>query len=188
MPFTVADQQVRPLTAAEVLRMVELGILDGDERVELLHGALVKVSPQGDAHALVLRRLLRWAFESVAPGRYDFSPGAPLRIPDGISLPEPDIAIIERSDVVAYPTTALLAIEVSVSSLRLDTTIKPALYASAAIVEYWVVDVEHRRLEVFTDPGPTGYATRTTHEPPEHVTPFAIEAEPLDLEALLTGV
>jgi len=54
MPLTVGDRDVRPLTADEVLRMVELGVLGEDERVELLHGVVTTMSPQSEGHAAVL--------------------------------------------------------------------------------------------------------------------------------------
>jgi hypothetical protein len=153
MALTLADRDVRPLTADEVLRMVAVGILAEDEPVELLHGALTAVSPQSEAHAAVLQRLQRWLAPLVVAGRHDLRVRVPLAVPDPTSLPEPDIAVVERDDTtIAHPVTALLVIEVAVNELLTDTAIKPALYAAVGVPELLVVDVPGRRIRRFTDP------------------------------------
>jgi len=92
-----------------------------------------------------------------------------------------------RDDTVAHPVTALLVVEVAVSSLRIDTAIKPALYAAAGVPELWVIDVPGHAVRVFADPRPEGYTTtRTVRE--GAITPSAVEAEPLDTAALLAGL
>jgi hypothetical protein len=93
MALTISDRAVRPLTADEDLRMVELGILSEDERVELLHGVLTAVSPQSEEHVAVLQRLHRWLAPLVLVGAHDIRMRMPLVVPDRISLPEPDIAV-----------------------------------------------------------------------------------------------
>jgi Uma2 family endonuclease len=75
-------------------------------------------------------------------------------------------------------------IEVAKTSLRLDTTVKPPLYASAGVPDYWVVDVVGSRVLVFRDPRPNGYRTQTTHAAPGKLQPLAVNIAPLDLSAL----
>jgi Uma2 family endonuclease len=186
MALTVGDRAVRPLTADEVLRMVEVGILSDDERVELLHGVLTAVSPQSEEHVAVLQRLQRWLAPMVVAGTHDVRVQVPLAVPDRTSLPEPDVAVVERDDsCLAHPRSALLVIEVAVSSLRTDTRIKPPLYAAARVPELWVVDVAARRVAVFTEPRDDGgYASESRAGPEGLLQPRALDVPALDLAAL----
>jgi Uma2 family endonuclease len=87
------------------------------------------------------------------------------------SEPEPDVAVVAggpRDYAEAHPTSALLVVEVSETTLGLDHDTKGSLYAAAGIPEYWIVDLVHRRLEIYRDPCPIpearygfGYRTRT---------------------------
>ena len=187
MALTVGDRPVRPLTQDEVVRMVELGILDEHEPVELLHGVLTAVSAKTPEHEAVKVRLVRWLAAGAAAGTFDLRIAGPVAVPDRTSLPEPDFAVVERDDAIVQPATAMLVVEVAVSSLRVDTTIKPDLYAAAGVPEYWVVDAGERRLRVYADPGPGGYATMRTVSDGT-LTPTAFEADPLDVAALLAGL
>jgi Uma2 family endonuclease len=186
MALSVGDREVRPLTAAEVLRMVELGILSEDERVELLHGVLTAVSPKSPAHATIVTRLVRWLDPVRNAERFEVRSEQPLLVPDTTSLPEPDIAVLVPGDYATrHPAGALLVVEVAVSSTRTDTTIKPPLYAAAKVPELWVLDVPMRRLLVFADPRGDAYTARTTISGDEAVRPSHVEVAPLDLAELL---
>lgn len=187
MAFVVGDRPVRPLTADEVMRMLEAGILDEDEPVELLHGVLTKASAKTPQHEELKMRLVRW-LDSTAEGHRIRVEGA-FVVPDPTSLPEPDIAVVEPGSYAsAHPSTALLMIEVAVSSLRTDTAIKPALYAAAGVPEFWVVDVAAKRLIVFREPTPTGYATETVLTTTDSVEPMRLDVPPLDVGALFEGL
>lgn len=189
MALTVGERPIRPLTADEVMRMVATGILDEDERLELLHGVLTAVGPHSDTHAGLVQRLTRWLSPLVVAGAHDLRVRMPLAVPDETSLPEPDVAIVERRDSLAgHPGTAFLVVEIAVSSLRTDMTVKPPLYAAAGVPEYWVVDAEHRRLELFADPRGGDYTRRETREPSGTLTPLVLDVEPLDLAAFFAGV
>ncbi|HEX8120604.1 MAG TPA: Uma2 family endonuclease [Solirubrobacteraceae bacterium] len=189
MAFAVGDRAVRPLTADEVMAMAAAGIIGDEERVELLHGVLTKMSANHPPHAGITLRLGRWLAPLSADARYDVRVQLPLVVPDPTSLPEPDLAVVERGgEVERHPATALLVIEVAQTSLKVDTTIKPPLFAAAGVSEMWVVDVEHKRLEVCTEPGPEGYARQATLEPPGRVHPEGVAIEPLDLAGLFAGL
>ncbi len=189
MPFAVGDRAVRPLTADEVLRMVDVGILGEDEPVELLHGVLTEVSPKSPDHEAVKARLIRWLALASAAGGHEVRVEAPIVVPDTTSLPEPDVLVVPAGqDPTRHPTTALLVIEVAVSSLRTDTTVKPALYAAAGVPEVWVVDVCARRVHVLSDPGTGGYAIEVVVGPDGLAAPRQVEAEPLDLAGLFAGL
>ena len=141
MALTVGDRPVRPLTQDDVLRMVEVGILGEEDRVELLDGVLTEVSPKSVEHGTIIARLVRWLITSDPGARYEVRTEHPLLVPDRRSLPEPDIAVVAGAAGTEHPATALLVIEVAVSSLRVDRTVKAGLYAGAGVPEYSVVDL-----------------------------------------------
>jgi Uma2 family endonuclease len=186
MSFVVGDRPVRPLTADEVMRMVDAGILSEDERVELLHGALVELSPKSPEHAEIKARLVEWLY---SPGRHKVRTEDALAVPDRTSLPEPDVAVVERGEYVrAHPATARLVIEIAITLRMIDTKVKPPLYAAAGVPEYWVVDVPAKRVRMFREPGPEGYASETGIGPDGRIEPLAVDVEPLDLAELFRGL
>ena len=185
MAFTVGEREVRPLTADEVLRMVELGILDEDEPVELLHGALVRMSPKTTAHENVKVRLGRWLGAGQSAGLFDVRVEGPIHVPDRTSLPEPDFAVVPWSDEWSpHPASALLVVEVAISSLRTDTRVKPALFAAAGVPEMWVVEPERRRVHVFDGPTPGGYERTRVVEEDAVLRPQLVDAPPLVVASL----
>ena len=149
---SLPDVEPRPISVAEYHRMIDAGILSEDERVELLEGVIVKVSPQGDPHALVIERLNKVLVRQL-PDRYRVRPQLPLPLGDR-SEPEPDLAVslAEVSTAKQHPRTALLVIEVAGESLRKDRRVKARIYARAGIPEYWLVNLDESCLEVFTEP------------------------------------
>lgn len=153
------DTTVRAFTSDEVWEMARVGILGPDERVELLEGELVRVTPTGYAHNRVLITLTRILHE-----RYGREWGISVQSTLGAgrdSLPEPDIAVVMDRGAwhvqrrVAGCGEAILLIEVSVTSRRVDRR-KAAIYAQAAAPEYWIVDVPDRMVIVHRGPRPDG--------------------------------
>lgn len=135
-----------------------LGILNED--VELIQGIILRKVPKPPLHILLVRRLFDLLQASVARSRSAGSAPMfvakedPIATPD--SEPEPDLAVLpgKPDDYGAsLPTTALLVIEVAVSTTARDHR-KAALYAEAAVPEYWIVDGEQQRIERFSAPGP----------------------------------
>lgn len=138
-------------------RMAELEIF-GDERVELLDGLLVAMSPKGAEHEQALSYLTRRAFK-VVDERNEIRIQFALTLAEG-RVPEPDLAIVPPEIPRPYhPANAALVCEVAATSLRTDRTTKLAIYARAGIPEYWIVDVNGLALEVHTDPQGDTYAT-----------------------------
>jgi Uma2 family endonuclease len=133
-------------------RMVATGALEGLP-VELLEGLLVEVSPQGEEHAEAIVRLTRHLVTARARLRVQL----PLETAWG-EVPEPDLALVEASHPRhRHPRTALLVVEVSVSSHKKDRETKANMYAWTPVPMYWLVDVPAKTVEVRTEPGPDGY-------------------------------
>jgi Uma2 family endonuclease len=188
MALTIGDRPLHALTVDDVWRMVEVGILTEDDRVELLEGALVEMSPKSPEHEGIITLVTRWLNPLLAAGTHDLRTGATLAVPDPRSLPEPDLAVVERlADPRVHPTSALLVVEVSVSSLLTDTRVKPALYAAAGVPDYWVVDVPHQRLEIRREPVGTEYRRLQVLGPDEQAAALALDLPPLDLGELLAA-
>jgi Uma2 family endonuclease len=153
--FTVEPERVRPLKRSEYDRLIELGVF-GDERVELIRGVLVKMSPQRAPHASTVQKLDK-ILNKRLPDRFDVRIQLPLALSDDTE-PEPDVAVVAPGNYDAeHPSTALLIIEVSDSTLRADRA-KAAVYASARIDEYWIVNLSASTVEVYTSPDGERYA------------------------------
>ncbi|MBO6575182.1 MAG: Uma2 family endonuclease [Rhodothermales bacterium] len=134
--------------------MGEAGIICDDERVELIRGQVVTVSPTGNWHAASVQRLSRLLHDQLE------SP-IQVAIQNAINMAgdtqvEPDVAVLRPGFDVwesgLRGEDCLLIIEVAQSSLESDRSTKLRLYAEEAIPEYWVVDLEGRRVERYRKP------------------------------------
>jgi Uma2 family endonuclease len=156
----VPPEAIRPIKRVEYERLAELGAFC-DEKVELLYGRIVKMSPQGNPHAFGISQLTELLVLRLA-GRAVVRIQLPLRAPHE-SMPEPDVAVVALgSYLLAAPDTAFLVVEVSDSSLAIDRA-KALLYAHAGVREYWIVDVRGEAIEVNRDASEKGYAKVTRH-------------------------
>ncbi len=154
-----ASLPLHPLTVDDLAAMVDAGILDENDRVELLDGVLVEMSPQSPAHAAAVGQLTMLLAPIAAAQGLVVSPQCPLDVVSPISQPEPDLAVATAGSSDAYPAQAQLVIEVSLTSRAVDLGRKAAIYAAAAIPEYWVLDLDSRRLVVHRDPAADRYET-----------------------------
>ena len=157
--------------------MVDAGILGEDERVELIQGVLVEMSPQHRAHARVIEWLTRHLNRSLGD-EYAVLPQLPLTLGE-FSEPEPDVSVVPARRASAdteHPKEAYLVVEVSRGSLKADRQVKGAMYASAGIPEYWIVNLDERVLEVYRDPERTAgrYRQRLDLGPAESVEALAV--------------
>lgn len=151
----------RPITVAEYYRMAEAGILDEDDRVELIEGELVAMSPIGNYHHGTVNKLTHALVQAVGE-RAVVSVQGPVRL-DEFNEPQPDFALLKpRADFYqdAHRVTAdvLLLIEVADSSLNYDRAVKRALYAHHNIPEFWVVNLSGGEIELFQEPKDGDYA------------------------------
>jgi Uma2 family endonuclease len=151
------------IAVAEYLRLIEAGVLDADDRVELLGGVIVAMSPPGPPHATATMATT-FTLSRVVGARAAIRTQLPLALGPW-SMPEPDVAVVAGSlhDYAdAHPTHALLVIEVSDSSLSQDRLSKSRIYAAASIPEYWIVNLRERVVEVLCDPDAANAVYRTT--------------------------
>ncbi|MFO0947833.1 MAG: Uma2 family endonuclease [Planctomycetota bacterium] len=149
---TATEPRRRRWSAEEFHKVAGLGLFDG-QRVELIDGEILEMSPHGVAHATSIALVGQVLGRLVAEGAF-VRPQLPLRLGE-TSEPEPDFAIVPgspRDYAAAHPTSALLVVEVSDTTLASDRTRKASLYASANIPEYWIVNLIDRQLEVFRQP------------------------------------
>lgn len=149
---------IHPLDVERYERMVDCGVLDEHDRVELLKGVLSEMVPQGDDHAGVIGWLTEEFAVHARDGGYLTRVQLPMRLRP-VSMPEPDLALVARPpELRGHPEHAWLAIEVSVTSQATDLGVKAEVYAAAGIDELWVIDVPSRTVHVHRTPTPTGYA------------------------------
>jgi Uma2 family endonuclease len=159
---------VRRLSVQDYHQMAESGILQPDERVELLEGQIIQMAAKGTAHSAAVTRI-----EQLLRQRLGFGTASPmenrvlLRFQDPVRLndysePEPDIAVVQPNTLLyedhhPIPSEVFLLIEVSDATLKFDREVKSPAYARAGIAEYWVLDVNGRKLHVYRVPGADGY-------------------------------
>lgn len=170
------------LTFGDVLRMVEAGILDEDDRVELVDGVLVDMSPISPEHSGAVAWLNRH-FARASGHAWEVRVQDQLVLRDGQAFVQPDLILIEPAPRSQLATSALLVIEVAQTSQRRDRE-KARGYAEANVPDYWLVDLVAEAVTVFRDPAPTGYGTETVHGPADELIALA-GAPPVSVGALL---
>ena len=148
-------------TVEDYHQIIESGVLE-DKSVELLDGEIVTMSPEKPIHSSRIDTVadyLRNKFQGIAKVRE----AHPVTLDN--SEPEPDIAIVRpQADNYStrhpYPQDIHFLIEVSNNSLSKDLEEKSVIYAQNGILEYWVIDLRHNKLWIFTQPEHNGYTNR----------------------------
>ncbi len=147
----------RRFTVAELEQMAAAGIIQEDERIELIGGEIVPMSPKGNRHEIVKIALnLYWARR--LPEHLLFATETTFRLSQDTYL-EPDFVFYAKATGIAGLTaaTAELAVEIADTSLGYDLGRKAALYAAFGIAELWVIDAVKLVTRIHRDPSPTGY-------------------------------
>ncbi len=176
-------ERLRPLKRAEFDQLVRTGAFE-DERVELLRGWLVEMSPQGLEHSFAIQELEN-ELAFLLHGRAKIRTQLPLAATDD-SETEPDLAVVAfDAGRDAQPDTALLVIEVAVSSVRKDREIKARIYAEAGVIEYWVVDVDRSIVVRHLEPKDCVYARVTEHGREESLALQAFPDVVVSIDAIL---
>jgi Uma2 family endonuclease len=177
-PPPVAGPKPWKWTREQYFHAAGLGYF-GDRRVQLIFGEVVEMPKQNWPHVAGCRKTadqLRAVFATVGW----VSEQSPFPFSD--SAPEPDVWVVPGrfEDCTDHPTSALLIVEVSDTTLNYDLTTKAELYATAGIADYWVLDVVNRELHIFRDPvplpaglGATAYRTHLALAPTDHLSPLA---------------
>lgn len=150
----------RKFTVKQYQKMAESGILTEDDRVELLRGEIIEMSPIGRRHAACVNQLVR-LFTQLLGTRVIVSPQNPVEL-DDTSQPQPDIALLQtRADFYesGHPQSSdiFLLVEVADTTVEIDREIKIPLYAEDNIAEVWLIDLNAQCIEVYQQPTPTGY-------------------------------
>lgn len=183
-PPSLYGRPVRRVTLDEYHRMIDAGVFVGGPKCELIRGYILEKPVPGPPHSMSTSRLNR-LLTPLFP-----YPDWFVQIQDSITLadsePEPDFSAAtgpESKYAARHPGPAdlVLVVEVSHSTAAFDRGAKLALYAENKVVQYWIIDVNERRVEVYTDPRggkSPAYRTRAEYAPGADV-PVAVGGKTL---------
>ena len=175
-PTTQAAEGVPRLrwTLAEFERLTELGIFTEDDRIELIGGELVPMSPKGNRHEVVRGALHNWLRHQL-PDEFDYHVEPGWRA-GGTHYFEPDFLVGPAgcNPTSIRPEDVVLLIEVAHSSLRFDTTNKAINYAALGVREYWVVNAKTLATRVHREPSAKSYASVVKVSPGETLAPALV--------------
>jgi Uma2 family endonuclease len=185
--------RMRRFTRAEYERLIDYGLLDEDEPIELLDGLLLVKEPQRSLHRTAVLLAAKTLERAFGDGWF-VQTQSPIALDDR-SEPEPDVCVVRgspRDYVDAHPTRPALAVEVAQSSLAMARGWKAAAYARGGIAEYWIVNLTDRTVEVHREParpGPArphwGYAVMDVLGAGATITPVAAPHASVPVEDLL---
>ena len=164
----------RRFTTEEYHRMGEAGIFSEEDRVELLDGEIVEMSPIGSRHAACVSRLNRMLIQQIGELAI-VSVQNPIRL-SMRSEPQPDIAVLRpRHDFYGErlpgPQDVMLLIEVADTTAETDRQIKLPLYQNAGIGEVWIIDLLEKKVEVYREPTGTDYSSFTLFSEMDRIAP-----------------
>jgi Uma2 family endonuclease len=178
----------RRFSVDEYYEMARAGILGEDDRVELIAGEIVEMSPIGRRHAACVDRLNHFIARQVGAAAI-VRVQSPVRLSE-VSEPEPDVALLHpRTDFYAAdhpaPGDVFLIVEVAETSSRFDRLVKMPLYATSGIRECWLVDLEEGTVTVYREPAPEGYRRVQVTQRGDRVGPEALSEVELRVEDVL---
>lgn len=162
-------------TVEEYDRMAQGGVFREDDRIELLDGEIVEISPIGSRHAACVARLTA-KFSRMQERGIVWVQNL-IRL-DEHSEPQPDLSLLKsREDFYAQahpgPENVLLVVEVAETSIDYDREVKLPLYARAGISEVWLVDLAAGCVEIYQTPSAQGYGERRQVRPGQSLSPLA---------------
>ncbi|MGD2182900.1 Uma2 family endonuclease [Lusitaniella coriacea] len=192
LKVSLEPRALKHWTVQDYHRMSDFGILDPNERTELIAGQITLMAAKGTAHVTTLR-LLATVLDALLGDLPVFvSTQDPIQL-DDFSEPEPDLAVIQGT-VLDYaehhphPSDVALVVEVADSTLKQDCETKDKLYAQAGIADYWVLDIKNRQLHIFREPTPTGYTRHLILTEPNQAVPLAFPNLTLSLTSILPTI
>jgi Uma2 family endonuclease len=153
--------KLRRFTVDESHRMGAAGILSEDDRVELIEGEIVEMTPIGLRHAGTVDATAR-IFASRLGEQVIVRVRNPVVPAADRSEIQPDVALLRvRADLYRHahpaPRDVYLIVEIADASVKRDRRVKLPLYARAGVPEVWLVDLNTERVEVHREPSPGGY-------------------------------
>ena len=179
--MAIHERRTRRWSRIEYERLIDLGVFQPGDPIELIGGELLVAEPQGAPHYTAIRKTARVLERAFGPS-WEVRTQGPMGL-DEESEPEPDVAVVpgEPEDYrSSHPSRAELVVEVSESSLAFDRGHKGSVYARAGILDYWIVNLVDRVLEVYREPAPDAaapfgarYARREVLDPSGLVSPLA---------------
>jgi Uma2 family endonuclease len=172
---------VHRLSVEDVYKMVASGVLDEDDRIELVQGVLLDMVPSGAEHDGAVEWLTR-RFAGVRDPAWRVRIQSVLLIGGGYLLP--DLIVVEPLPRSRQPTSALLVIEVAQTSQARDRE-KARDYAAADVPEYWIVDLAARQVDVYRRPLAGAYDEVVTYADGETVSALLEDAPAVEVSALL---
>lgn len=188
------ETKTRRFNRAEYDRLIELGVFGEDEHIELIGGQLIVAEPEGAEHYTAVVKTAR-ALEAAFGAGWYVRPVGPIGLDDE-SEPEPDVAVVEggvEDYSRAHPSRAVLMVEVAHSSLASDRHRKNSLYARAGLLDYWILNLPDRVLEIYREPvadptAPFGwrYARVEVFDASAHVAPLALPAARIAVASFLS--
>ena len=178
----------RLFTVHDYHRMVDAGILHEDDRVELIHGEIVAMSPIGPRHSAAVLRASQTLFKLVEDRAIVGVQGS-VRL-DEYDEPQPDLYLLRPKDDFyasghAGPPDIFLIIEVADSSLEYDQTIKMGLYAETGVPEYWVADIQNDCVITYSDIREKKYQTVRQFPRGNAIAPLLLPSCRIPVAALL---
>lgn len=166
----------RRFTVDEYEQMGRAGILGEDDRVELINGEIIEMTPIGHRHAVCVKRLTREFYRI-------FDDVAVISVQDPVHLgeysePQPDLALVNPpadSYLLRHPgpEDILLIVEVADTTAESDRRVKVPLYARTGVREVWLVDLEQETVTIYLDPTLSGYRTARVAPREESLAPSA---------------
>jgi Uma2 family endonuclease len=174
----------RRFTVAELEQMTAAGILAEDERIELIGGEIVPMSPKGNQHEIV-KAALNVFWVPRLPSDLMMVTETTFRLTADTYL-EPDFVFYPKASGIRGLTakTARLVVEIADSSLGYDLGRKAALYASFGITELWVIDALRLVTRIHREPTPEGYRSITDLKAGDRLVPEAASALGVTLSEL----
>lgn len=181
-----AETPRRRFDVNEYHRMLEVGLLTEDDRVELIAGDIVEMNPIGWPHMSVVTRLNHLLVPPASERGLMVSIQNPVRIEER-SEPEPDLALItdEPRKQIPGPRDTVLIVEVSDSTLDYDRAVKLPLYAGAGIREVWIVNLQSQNIEVHSDPQDDTYREKKTFGRGEEAVSMTLDGLTIPVDEVL---
>ena len=184
-PTTQAAEGVPRLrwTLAEFERLGELGIFTEDDRVELIGGELVPMSPKGNRHEVVRGAILNWLRRNL-PGEFDLHVEPGWRVDGNYCEPDFLIGPVGCNPTSVNPKNVVLLIEVAHHSLKFDTTTKAGMYAALGVRDYWIVNARTLATKVHREPAAKGFGSIADVKPVKALVPLllpSLSLRPSDL-------